>query len=71
VFLNQMKDDLVNAPGLKCEDVLLREAQSLGPEDDYEQWRGGPKFDFSAFSPNISYILGTSYPIPALNPTRP
>jgi hypothetical protein len=68
VFLEQVKEALIHAPNVKCADVCIRDAENLGPEDNFEEWRGGKKVDFSSFSPNIYYLFGISYPVPAVDP---
>jgi hypothetical protein len=67
-LLEQLKEAIINAPKVNCRDVMIREAENIGPTDDYEQWRGGWKYDFSSFSPNVSYLFGTSYPVAPVDP---
>jgi len=68
LLLDQVKEAIINAPNVKCKDVLIRESANIGPTDDYEEWRGGRKYDFSSFSPDIGFVFGTSYPVPPVDP---
>lgn len=70
VLLDQVKEALINTPNVSCSDVRIREAENIGPADDYEVWRGGWKYDFSSFDPNTSYIFGVSYPVAPVDATE-
>jgi hypothetical protein len=55
------------ALGAKFEDVSIREAESVGPEDNYEEWRAGGKRDIAiCLSSGTSFLFGVSYPVPAV-----
>ena len=67
--LAQMKTALESAPNVNCKEVMIREATTIGDDDNYEVWRGGWKYDFSSLSPNTGYLFGAgAYPVPAVNP---
>jgi hypothetical protein len=59
---------LSSLPDLPTSNVVIREAQNIGPTDRYEDWRGGPKYDFSSFSAGISYLFGGSFPLAPVDP---
>jgi hypothetical protein len=64
---DQVQAALLSAPNVKCEDVSIREGESLGPEDDYEEWRAGWKRDVAgSLSAGTSFLFGVSYPVPAV-----
>jgi hypothetical protein len=67
-FLEKMTNALSHAPDVKCTDVVIREAESVGPADDYEKWRGQVRHDFAAFSPHTGYVFGASYPVAVVDP---
>ena len=67
--LEEMKTALESAPNVNCKEVMIREATTIGDDDNYEDWRGGWKYDFSSFSPNTGYLFGVgAYPVPAVDP---
>lgn len=67
--LEQMKTALESAPNVNCKEVMIREATTIGDDDNYEDWRGGWKYDFSSLSPNTGYLFGArAYPVPAVDP---
>jgi len=59
-LLEQMKIALESAPNVNCKEVKIREATTIGSDDNYEDWRGGWKYDFSSFSPNKMYLFGVA-----------
>jgi hypothetical protein len=67
-LLEQMKVTLENASNVNCKHILIREANIIAAGDNYEDWRGGWKYDFSSFSPGMSHIFGVTYPIVAVDP---
>ena len=70
--LEQMKTALESAPNVDCKEVMIREATTIGDDDNYEEWRGGWKYDFSSFSPNTGYLFGVGpHPVPAVDPGGP
>ena len=51
----------------KFEDVSIREAESLGPEDNYDEWRAGGRRDIAiCLSSGTSFLFGTFFPVPAV-----
>ncbi len=56
------------ALGAKFEDVSIREAESVGPEDNYGEWRAGWKRDIGiCLSSGTSFLFGVSYPVPPVD----
>jgi hypothetical protein len=68
-FLEQVKEALESAPTVNCKHVLIREAVTIGPQDNYDDWRGGWKCDFSSLGPDLGHIFGVTYPVAAVDPT--
>ena len=58
--LEQMKTALESAPNVDCKEVMIREATTIGDDDNYEEWRGGWKYDFSSFSPNTGLLMAVA-----------
>ena len=67
-LLEQMKVALESAPNVKCKHIFIREAKTIGTDDNYEDWRGGWRYDFSHFSPGMGYIFGATYPVAVVDP---
>jgi hypothetical protein len=63
-LLEGVKKTLETATTINCKELVIRKSEAIGPGDNYEDWRGGPRYDFSSFSPRAGYILGTTYPVP-------
>jgi hypothetical protein len=67
--LEQLKTALESAPNVNCKEVMIREATTIGDDDNYEDWRGGWKYDFSSFRPNTIYLFGVgAHPVPVVDP---
>jgi hypothetical protein len=66
-YVDQLKRALEIAENVKCTDVRIRDSGSIGSEDDYEDWRGGLKYDFSNLTPEMGEIFGQQYPVAAVD----
>src|SRR5580704_11576340 len=66
-LLEQVKEALESAPNVNCKRVLIHETQTIGADDNYEDWRGW-KYNFSSLCPGSSHLFGASYPVAAVDP---
>jgi hypothetical protein len=58
---------LESAATVNCKDVLIREAERIGPADNYED-RHKPKFDWFVLRPDCGQLFGASYPLAVADP---
>ncbi|MFL6449524.1 MAG: hypothetical protein ACJ746_17870 [Bryobacteraceae bacterium] len=58
-YLDQLQHALEIADNVKCTDVKIREATSLGVQDDYDEWlRGGFQYAFLNLAPATVGVFG-------------
>lgn len=57
-YLEAVLESVRNAKSVKCTDVILRDAATIGPSEEYEDWSGGPKFDFGILTPSMGEVFG-------------
>jgi len=55
---DQIKAALRDAPKVKCENVSIREAESLRPGDDYDVWRDACGHGGSVYSRRFAGPIG-------------
>jgi len=68
-LLNGIIEAVGKAKNVKCTDVVMRAASTIGPTEEYEDWRGRPTIDFGILTPSVGEIFGFGgHPIPAVDP---
>lgn len=67
-YLDQLQRALESAGNVSCADVRIRDSSTIGTEADYDDWRGGFRYDFSNLTPGMGEVFGQSYPAPTVEP---
>jgi len=67
-YLDRFQRALESAEIVRCTDIEIRDAGSLGLEDDYDDWRGGVKYDFSNLTPAMGEVFGQQFPVVTVDP---
>src|SRR5689334_15482225 len=62
----RVMEDVKAALAARYREVTLREATTFGPDESYEDWRGGWKIQLSSFGSATGYLFGATYPVAAV-----
>jgi hypothetical protein len=66
-MLEAVKVALESAVTVNCKDVLIRESETIGPNDNYED-RNKRQFDWFLLRPDGGRVFGAAYPLAAADP---
>lgn len=67
-YLDRVQEAVERAGNVRCTEVRIRDSDTIGAEDDYQDWRGGLRYDFSNLTPAMGEIFSQQYPVAVADP---